>query len=201
MRKKIRVSVWVFVVILVMCASIVFAQTGGWVYKPAINNTGEIGDATHTWQRGYFQKVYPGNSGSFIQTVSRTLTAAELLALFTTAIEVVPAPGTHFIIEILGCDLYYKYGGTAYTIGSATNLALKYVDKNGTAATGTQAVTNLIDQTANTTAKLLPIAVAAGAATLRENKNVTLTLAGANPTLGNGTLTVKVTYVVHPTGF
>jgi hypothetical protein len=140
---------------------------------------------------------------SKICTATVTLTATQIKALYTTAIPIVGAQGTHTTIEVLGCSLFYNYSGGACTIGSATNLALKYVDKSGTACSGTLAVTGLLDQTVDLSAKLLPAAVAASAVAINENVPVCLTLAGADVTgaATTSTLTCTITYVVHNTGF
>lgn len=142
-------------------------------------------------------------TSSSVSVATVTLTAAQIKALYTTAIDIIPAQGAGTVIEVLGCTLYYNYSGGACTIGSATNLALKYVDKSGTACSGTIAVTGLLDQTADMSAKILPAAVAASAVAVNVNVPVCLTLAGADVTGAavTSTLTCKVVYAVHPTGF
>lgn len=157
------------------------------------------------WVEEAETKINTGQVGgtSKICTTAVTLTAAQIKALYTTARAIVPAQGANTEIEVLGCTLYYKYGTAAYSITSATNLALKYVDKSGTACSGTVAVTGLLDQTVNMSAKILPVAVAASAVAVNVNVPVCLTLAGADPTGSTsvGTLKCIVTYAVHSTDF
>jgi len=129
-----------------------------------------------------------------LQQAERTLTSAEVLALFTTPIEVVAAPGAGKYIELVSAVLAYDYGTTAYTIGSATNLAFKYTNGAGTTVSGTAAVTGFLDQTADE-ARVVPAVTASFEPTA--NAALMLTLAGANVTLGNGTVKVKVLYRIH----
>lgn len=132
--------------------------------------------------------------------LSQTLvTSAQLLALFTTAIAVAPAPGAGFYNELISATLIFNPVTTPYTINGSTNLTINYVDKSGTLTSGTQATTGLIDQSAKTVAKLIPVGLGAGAATLFENQPLVLKLATANPTVGDGTLLVQCAFRVLPT--
>lgn len=130
---------------------------------------------------------------SLMQTTSVTLTSGQVNALFTTPIAVVAAPGAGKVVQVTSCLLQYNYGSVAYTIGSATNLALKYTDGSGAAATTTVAVTGVLDQAADEVRVLPLVATAYEPVT---NAAVVLTLAGANVSAGNGTLVVTVGYRV-----
>ena len=133
---------------------------------------------------------------SLLRSVSIDVTSAELLALFTTPKEIVAAPDSGFMLEFVSATVIYKAGGVAYTIGSATNLAVKYTDGSGTTVSATQAVTGMIDQSTNQIRMIPGVATAFTPATAAK---LVLTLAGANPSAGTGTLTVKVFYRVLPT--
>lgn len=133
---------------------------------------------------------------SLLRAVSVDITSAQLLALFTTPIEIVAAPDSGFMLEFVSATVIYKAGATPYTIGSATNLAVKYTDGSGTTVSATQAVTGMIDQATNQIRMIPGVATAFTPATAAK---FVLTLAGANPSAGDGTLTVKVFYRVLPT--
>lgn len=120
-----------------------------------------------------------------------TITSAQLLALFTTAIEIVPAPPTGKTLFMKRCIVKYNYGTVVYTVGTATNLTVNYTDKNGTAVSATQAVTGMIDQASNQT-RVMP--ALSTAFTPTASAKLVLSLAVANPTAGNGTLTVTTVY-------
>jgi hypothetical protein len=130
---------------------------------------------------------------SVLQTATVTLTAAQVNALFTTPISIIAAPGAGKLTQVTSCALQYNYDTTAFTIGSATNLALKYTDASGTSATTTAAVTGFLDQTADEL-RVLPLASSAYEPVA--NAAVVLTLAGANVSAGVGTLVVTVAYRV-----
>src|SRR6267142_3606780 len=49
------------------------------------------------------------------------LTTAQLLAIQTTAINIVPAPGAGFLLVPLQLVAQYKFGATAYTLANADN--------------------------------------------------------------------------------
>jgi hypothetical protein len=138
-----------------------------------------------------------------IYTVTTTVSSAELLALFTTAKTIVAGGGANTTIVPLACEIHYIYSTTVYTINGSTNLQLKYVDKNGVACSGTLATTGFIDQAADMYAQLIcpsgAFASTAMTAAQCVNAAIALTCANANPTLGVGTLRVKLVYILRPT--
>jgi len=131
---------------------------------------------------------------SLLQTTQVTLTSEQVNALFTTPIAIIPAPGAGKVIEVTSLFLQYNYGSVAYTIGSATNLALRYTDGSGTLITASVSVTGFLDQTADEV-RIAPTATSSFEPTT--NAAVVLTLAGANVSAGNGTLVASVAYRVH----
>lgn len=131
---------------------------------------------------------------TLIQYATVTITNAELLALNTTPIALVAAPGAGKVLELTSIALQYDYASAAFTIGSATNLQVKYTDGSGAAASATASVTGFLDQSADeyrvlpqNSSSIEPVANAA----------LVLTLAGANVSAGGGSLVVKVAYRVH----
>lgn len=129
-----------------------------------------------------------------IQYVTGSLTTAQVKALSTTAVPVIAAPGANKIVVLHSLLLQYIYVTAAYTIGSATNLQAKYTDNSGAAASGTQAVTGMLDQASNQVRLMQanPTSVTPVA-----NAAVVLALAGADVTTGSGTISYFATYSVH----
>lgn len=128
------------------------------------------------------------------------VTSAELLALYSTAKPIVAAPGAGKYLEFCGAVLTYNYRGTAYTINGSTNLTIAPTDKNGTDVSGTRATTGLLDQAAATTFLIKPTSnYLTGAEAEVSNVPLCLKLVGANPTVGNGTLTVNLYFRIHET--
>jgi len=132
-----------------------------------------------------------------IRVASVEISAAEILALYTTPKELVAAPGAGNVLELVSLLLAYDWATTAYTIGTAGNLQVKYTDGSGVAVSTTRAATGYLDAVADTLslldrleATVVPVANAA----------LVLTLATANPTAGDSPIHAKVAYRIHATG-
>lgn len=134
---------------------------------------------------------------SLVQYATVEISSAEILALFTTPKTLVAAPGAGNLLEFISLLLAYDYGTVVYTIGTATDLQVKYTDASGAAVSTTQAVTGMIDQA---TDQLRAIDKVGTTVTPVVNAALVLTLAVANPTLGDGTIHAKVAYRTHATG-
>lgn len=134
---------------------------------------------------------------STVQYAEVEISSAEILALFTTAKDLVAAPGAGKVLEFISLLLAYDYGTVVYTIGAATNLEVKITDKTGASVSTTQAVTGMIDQA---TDQLRALDKLETSVTPVDNAPLCLALAGANPTAGDGVIHAKVAYRVHATG-
>ena len=134
---------------------------------------------------------------STIQYAEVEISAAEILALFTTPKTLVAAPGAGKLLEFISLLLAYDYNTTVYTIGTATNLQVKYTDAAGAAVSTTQAVTGMLDQA---TDQLRALDKLEASVTPVVNAALVLTLAVADVTLGDSPIHAKVAYRVHATG-
>lgn len=128
-----------------------------------------------------------------VQVATVDISSAEILALYTTAKEVVAAPASGKALIFEKAIIMYDAGTTPYTIGSAENLEFKYTDKTGAAVSAALAASDILDETTDQyrlipaiNTALTPVAAAP----------ICLSLAGANPTAGNGTLKVTIYYRV-----
>jgi len=126
-----------------------------------------------------------------------TVSAAELLALATTAKTLVAAPGADRVLEFISAIIKYNYGATAYT-ESTDDMVIEYSGGQDVSAAITSS--GFIDQT-NDEIRVIPHNLTAMAITtdLEALKNTALQLfiPNDNPTLGDGTLTVRTTYRIH----
>lgn len=134
---------------------------------------------------------------STVQYAEVEISAAEILALFTTPKELVAAPGAGKILEFISLMLAYDFNTTAYTIGTATDLQVKYTDAAGAAVSTTEAVTGFLDGVADDLRSLDKLEVSV---TPVVNAALVLTLAVANVTLGDSPIHAKVAYRVHASG-
>jgi hypothetical protein len=128
-------------------------------------------------------------------TVKVSLTSAEILALNTTPKTLVPAPGAGKMIQPIYFMFKLNYNSVAY----ATNLNLKaYIDDP---ATRTDADVNFwLNNTANSV-NIVPIDAASGVysgsiVAQITNAALKLKVETGNPTAGNSTMDVYVTYFV-----
>src|SRR5882724_9697509 len=131
-----------------------------------------------------------------------TLTAAQLLALQTTAVVVFPSPSTVQIDGVVNLVLVpkriyveYKFVTTAYTLGNADNaFQLEYVGK--AVALATVPAAGLVNQVASRIITVGPVAVGNEVLTACANLGFELKLVGTTPalTLGDGTLVVSLEF-------
>lgn len=129
-----------------------------------------------------------------------TITAAELLAMAETPINIIPAQGPGTMIDIRGCTFQLKFGTTAYTT-TATALALVYHGGDPTAAALAGISPSILAQTANAVSPSVDSLADFGIGIVAETVagDVAVDLAtDTDPTLGDSTLVVTVDYAVIP---
>lgn len=126
-----------------------------------------------------------------LQQVSVTLSSAQLLAIFTTPVTLVPAQGANTLVMPIFITAEYLPGGTQYT------------DGGGSLTANSDAMTLSLGATAGwwSSASKRIITSAAGGYTatggaFTGNQAMTIHNNTANPTLGNGTALVVCQYVV-----
>lgn len=126
-----------------------------------------------------------------------TVSSAEILALATTAKELVAAPGANRVLEFISATIKYNAGSTGYT-ESTDDMVIEY--SGGQDVTASIDSSDFIDQT-DDEIRVIPFSVSAMAITvdLEALKNTALQLfiPNDNPTLGNGTLDVRTIYRIH----
>ena len=91
-----------------------------------------------------------GSEVTGIQSATIDLTNAQVLALWSTPVTVVAAPGSGKSVDVVGATLAFKYTG-AYTSVSGNNLRLYYTSRQANNA-ASASITSLgfLDATANT---------------------------------------------------
>lgn len=123
------------------------------------------------------------------KTVQKTLTSTQILALNGTPIEIVPAPNvSNKYIDIIDAYAVLTFNTTGYTNAGANRLALKY----DTATNHTFSVNGtFVAKTSTAYVRFFPNDAIDN---FLLNKGVFATILNANPTLGNSTITIIVTY-------
>lgn len=123
-----------------------------------------------------------------------SVSSAELLALFTTPKVIVAAPAAGSYHELLAASIIYDAGGTAYTIGTAGSMQFAYrPDGSGDALTVALAATGFLDS-ATDLVRAVKLITTNVEPVVGANGSIVLKIATASPTLGDGTLRVKVLY-------
>lgn len=133
-----------------------------------------------------------------------SLTAAEILALATTPIELVAAPGAGKYLAFLGAVLLLDHAGDGF-LEAADNLEIHYDNEAGAAASALIEMTGFIDQVGDSLIEARPLATAlVRAKAAVEDKALVLTNINDNFTdagTTTSTLRVKTRYTVHSTGW
>lgn len=83
------------------------------------------------------------------------------IKLLNTPATLVAAPAAGLALVFEGAVLFYDYGATAFTIGTASGLGIKYTDGSGLQV-GQSLVTGLLDQTADKLRWIRPYTAASG---------------------------------------
>lgn len=137
-----------------------------------------------------------------IQYASVTITNAQLLAIRATPKELVAAPGAGKSLEFVSAVLFFDY--TAAYTETTDNLAVKYENGSGVAASQTIEATGFVDATADTMTNCLASINTIVAKTGCENKALVLHNTGDGEYGGGDSanvVRVKVAYRVHTTGW
>ena len=133
-----------------------------------------------------------------IQTRMVKISSAQILALNTTPIELVPAPGTGYMNYFLDLLLYIQQGGTDYATAHTTTV--KYTDASGT--TVSTSFTSPFILSSTTVSKVCTIKQIVTDLSLTDVatwSNKKLVLSGsADPITGNHTALATVRYCVLP---
>jgi len=122
------------------------------------------------------------------------LTSAQILALFTTPITVAAAVGAGYSLLPQSLSYRYTYGSAAYVIAS-TGIVLCHSTKAASAYI-TEVVSNTILQAGASRSGITFSNTASSSNALVENDSLQLKIATGNPTTGDGTLTMWITYSI-----
>lgn len=126
-----------------------------------------------------------------IYVAEASLTAANIIAMNATPVQLVAAPGAGKVLEFVGATFIFDYGTTQFTSGGAVVIQ---EETSATALSGTVAAAT-IQAAADSISKLLPVA-----ATLTANKGIFISNATGAFATGDSVARVKVAYRVHSTG-
>lgn len=164
-----------------------------WIHKSAndVFMYTQGGDGSANWEL-----LGSENVGQWA-TVS--ITSAQVKALETTQITLVPAPGAGKMIKFMGAVLKLDYGGTNAFTEAGDNLGIKYTNASGVQVSNTIETTGFITATADTYTNAEPATDAIVAASAADNQPLVLDNLGsaiAGNAANDNTLEVSVFYRV-----
>lgn len=178
---------------LAILIAVLLVPLGLLIAQPQFPVTG--GSTTGALGAGQLVLGYGTTAASSLRVASVTLTNAQVLALKTAAITIIPAQGTGTLIDVLEGMIIFDYTG-AYT-ESTDNLRLYYRTSLNEPATNLIEMTGFIDATADAIIKFGPVAndqVIQGAELT--NVAVVLSIPDADNNFGGGNASNQVTVVV-----
>lgn len=146
-------------------------------------------------------------NGTVLRYERVALTNAQILALLTTSVTIVAAPGSGKLVEVLGGLIVFDYTAAYTETGGNDNWRLYYGDSGKEPATNVIETTGFVDATADAIIKFGPVAndqVIQGA----EMSNTAIVLSGVTggdyTQLGGGNaanaITVFIAYRIVTTG-
>jgi hypothetical protein len=166
----------------------------------ALNNFGYIENGRNGKEVvfGEYNGIAMANRIEKDLTIVKEITSAQLLALFTTPIEIIPAPGAGYYNKPK--RMVINHGtGTAYSgIAAGEDLVLKWTDASGAECSPQIETTGFLDQT---TAQIREVGELVTVLTPVANAAVVLHLLVGNITTGNYPIRVFVEYDIIPTDF
>lgn len=119
--------------------------------------------------------------------VTRTLTSAEILALRTTPIDIIAAPGANKYLEIISASACLNYGTTTYNAGTdLLNLEVNGVALWAFSNAFVESTSDTATQGAHQTYPLTAI-----------NSGLKARMSSADPTTGDSTITIHVIYSIR----
>ena len=128
---------------------------------------------------------------SEILKTNRVLTSAEILALNTTPIELIAAPGAGKMIQLISYAAFLDFNSVAY----ATNLAFRIIYA-GSSEVIVQANSSFINATGDANLLLSPLEAQTQAAEDQMNKAVQAFINTGDPTAGNSDIKTQILYTI-----
>ena len=117
------------------------------------------------------------------------ITSAEILALYTTPKELVPAPGAGKVLEFVGAIFFLDFNSAAYT-----TRGILTVKQGTTAVSDAVAAAALVQQADDCYEQCYPLAVETE---LTANSALNLYCDTGNPVTGDSPIYVSISYIVH----
>lgn len=132
-----------------------------------------------------------------ILSASVTLTSAQVLASFTTAVTIVPAPGAGLALVPISLILNYQFKTTAYT-DNGGKLNLYWGNPAGQSTVMGVTTSGFWASSVSRFDPIVSLTLGSQNASAVANLPLSVKQDTANPTLGDGLVAVTVAYMVVP---
>ena len=150
---------------------------------------GDKGDVGATGVTGATGATGPtGNTN--VLTVKLTLTTAQILALNTTPIQIVPTPGVGFALQVINVMVRLNYNSIAYT----TNTVIGIYNNGGT--NYQHLIAGVLGDTVTKIGIGSDQMTTIGISQVIENTALVVSTIGGNPLAGNSSINVYLTYSI-----
>ena len=134
--------------------------------------------------------LFGTNTGAKVLQKTFTLTSPQILNIATTPIQVLPTPGANLAYEIVSIYGHYRFNTTPYTLGGMSGFF--FLGNPGSNPQYSIQVAAMIDQAAD---RFQNPTVFGSPSVSVANQPLFVT-GDANPTLGDGTVTFTIQYVI-----
>lgn len=128
------------------------------------------------------------------QSITVTLTNAQILAMFTTPVQLLPTTDSSSFYQITNATLVNANTGTAYTAGGAMTVGYGTTTATTQALSGTIAATFLTSPVVSQVITLAGATLASSTASTYTGKGIWITCATQNFATGTGTLLITLNY-------
>jgi hypothetical protein len=164
------------------------------------DNHYDIGTLNNAPADIYYKGKLIRGSGAYFSHARVSLTAAQIIAMEATPVQLIAAPGAGRVIAITKAQFRIVRTSTSFTGGGAVQIQYGSTAANG----GTQALDSTIASTVITTADTHTVHAVRNGAVLTtdpssgiDNTGIYITNASASFAAGTGTATVDIWYVVY----
>lgn len=133
--------------------------------------------------------------------ISKTLTSAQIQAIQSTPINIVPAPGIGSFVMAQQVLFRYNYGTIPYTVGGSVPAWVLYYAQGSNPTSVSVSSSDFMVGSGNGVAVAVNTGINDGAYTADLDNaplNVKIGAAGANPASGDGTVTIDVWFLIVP---
>lgn len=165
-------------------------------YDQNIQSGNVGGESTEASNEDILDAAIAALQKAAVKTVTLTLTAAQILAIGATAVQILPAPGAGLAYQVLSVLAHYRFKTTAYTLGSMTEFVFLCSGGNPQAAILVAAFLSRVLDVFESAAGSSAETSSTGAAAINQPLNI---LSDASPTLGDGTVTFTLRYLIVDT--